>query len=341
MRHAWIILLLSCMLPSPALAQTQPLNLMPLPANVQVGTGQLLITQSFSVVLTRTKNSRLEGAVQRFRDEVSRRTGMPLTGEIADPARATLVVQVEHAGKAIPQLGEDESYNLDINPTSAKLTAATDLGAMHGLQTFLQLIATTADGFAVPSITVEDKPRFPWRGLMMDVSRHFIPLDVIKRNLDGMAAVKMNVFHWHLSDDQGFRVESKTFPKLQELGSDGLNFTQDQIRDLIAYAGGRGIRVVPEFDIPGHSTAWFVEYPNLASAPGPYKIERTWGVHDPAIDPTREETYKFLDKFIGEMTKLFPDQYFHIGGDEVNGKQWSSNPKIQQFMRAHGLKTNN
>jgi len=155
-----------------------------------------------------------------------------------------------------------------------------------------------------------------------------------------MAAVKLNVFHWHLSENQGFRVESKTFPKLHEMGSDGLYYTQSEVRELIAYARERGIRVVPEFDMPGHSTAWFVGYPELASAPGPYEIERKWGVFDPAMDPTREETYKFLDKFIGEMTGLFPDQFFHIGGDEVNGKQWDANPKIQQFMRAHGLKDN-
>ena len=113
-----------------------------------------------------------------------------------------------------------------------------------------------------------------------------------------------------------------------------------EVRDLIAYAHDRGIRVVPEFDMPGHSTAWFVGYPELASAPGPYQIERKWGVFDPAMDPTQERTYKFLDTFIGEMARLFPDQYFHIGGDEVNGKQWDANPNIQAFMRAHGMKNN-
>jgi hexosaminidase len=124
------------------------------------------------------------------------------------------------------------------------------------------------------------------------------------------------------------------------MGSDDLYYTQDEVRDLIAYARERGIRVVPEFDMPGHSTAWFVGYPELASGPGPYEIERKWGVFDPAMDPTEERTYKFLDVFIGEMAALFPDQYFHIGGDEVNGKEWDANPKIQAFMRAHGFKTN-
>jgi len=211
---------------------------------------------------------------------------------------------------------------------------------MRGLQTFLQLVHITSQGFSVPAVAIQDKPRFAWRGLMIDSGRHFMPVEVIKRNLDGMAAVKLNVFHWHLSENQGFRVESRRLPKLQEMGSDGLYYTQEQIREIISYARDRGIRVVPEFDMPGHSTAWFVGYPDLASGPGPYSIERKWGVFDPAMDPTRESTYKFLDKFIEEMAKLFPDQFFHIGGDEVNGKQWDANPKIQQYMRAHSLKNN-
>ena len=118
------------------------------------------------------------------------------------------------------------------------------------------------------------------------------------------------------------------------MGSDGLYYTQEEIRDLIGYARDRGIRVVPEFDMPGHSTAWFVGTPNWQAGPGPYSIERQWGMFDPAMDPTEETTYKFLDGFIGEMAELFPDEYFHIGGDEVNGKQWDGNPKIQAFMHA-------
>jgi hexosaminidase len=211
---------------------------------------------------------------------------------------------------------------------------------MHGLQTFLQLVDVSPGGFAAPAVTIHDQPRFPWRGLMIDSARHFIPLEVIRRNIDGMEAVKMNVFHWHLSENQGFRVESKRFPKLHELGSDALYYTQDEIRDLIAYARDRGIRVVPEFDMPGHSTAWFVGHPELASGKGPYEIERKWGVFDPAMDPTNEKVYKFLDDLIGELAKIFPDHYFHIGGDEVNGKEWAANPKIQAFMKAHGIKNN-
>jgi len=316
------------------------INLMPVPASFRVGTGQLLIDQTFSVALTGEKGTLLQRVIQNFVGDLSRKTGMRFDTKPGDRARATLVIRTEHASKEVQELGEDESYNLEVSPADAQLSAPTTLGILHGLQTFLQLVETTGGGFAVPVITIQDKPRFAWRGLMIDVSRHFIPLGVLKRNLDGMAAAKLNVFHWHLSDNQGFRVESKKFPKLHELGSDGLYYTQDEVRELIAYARERGIRVVPEFDMPGHSTAWFVGYPELASAPGPYEIERKWGVFDPAMDPTQDKTYKFLNEFIGEMAELFPDQYFHIGGDEVNGKQWDANPKIQEFMRKHEIKSN-
>jgi hexosaminidase len=132
-------------------------------------------------------------------------------------------------------------------------------------------------------------------------------------------------------------MESKAFPKLAGMGSDGLFYTQEQAREIVAYARDRGIRVVPEFDMPGHTSAWFVGYPDLASAPGPFHIEREFGVFDPVIDPTRESTYKFLDTFIGEMAAIFPDNFMHIGGDENNGVQWKANPRIQTFMREHNL----
>jgi hexosaminidase len=320
----------------------QSLSLMPMPAQAQLGNGRLLINPSFTVAVTGHKEPRLDRALELFLTQLRRQTGMPpIDMKVTDAASATLVIQCEGGTKEVQELGEDESYRLEVVSTGARLSAPTTLGVMRGLQTFLQLVQTTGDGFAVPAISINDSPRFPWRGLMIDVGRHFIPLDILKRNLDGMAAVKLNVFHWHLSENQGFRVESRKFPRLTAMGSDGLYYTQSEVRELIAYARERGIRVVPEFDMPGHSTAWFLGYPELASAPGPYDIERKWGVFDPAMDPTREETYKFLDAFIGEMAGLFPDQFFHIGGDEVNGKQWDANPKIQAFMHAHSLKDNN
>src|SRR6202158_5845215 len=334
--------LVLCILLSPTMtaAQQPALSLIPIPANIQAGSGSLRVDSSFTVALAGHSESRLDRAAERFLRQLALQTAIPLSPKPSKDSKATLLIQTEHASKEIQEVGEDESYVLEVSPTGAKLTAPTSLGTMHGLQTFLQLVNVSPDGFAVPAVTIHDQPRFPWRGLMIDSARHFIPLDVIKRNLDGMEAVKMNVFHWHLSENQGFRVESRKFPKLHELGSDGLYYTQDEIRDVISYARDRGIRVVPEFDMPGHSTAWFVGHPELASGKGPYEIERKWGVFDPAMDPTNEKVYKFLDDLIGEIAKIFPDHYFYIGGDAGDGKEWNANPKIQEFKKSHNLATN-
>src|SRR5215475_8913161 len=326
---------------SPICSQsTSDLNVMPLPAKVQPGTGTLKIDGSFSVALAGYQEPRLERARKRFLVHLGHQTGLVFAHSATDAAKAALVVTTDQASKPVQEPGEDESYTLDITSTGAKIHAGNPLGSLHGLQTFLQLVSITSDGFGVPVISIQDQARFVWRGLLIDSARHFIPLPIIKRNLDGLEAVKMNVFHWHLSDNEGFRVESKKFPKLQQVGSDGQFYTQEEIRELIEYARDRGIRIVPEFDMPGHSTAWFVGYPELGSGPGPYDLERKFGVFDPAMNPTSEQTYKFLNTFIAEMAKLFPDPYFHIGGDEVNGKEWDTNPKVQDFMKSHNLKNN-
>ena len=312
---------------------------MPLPASATPGQGEFVIDGQFGVAFDGFTEPRLNRARERFLDTLTRETGMPFSRVGVDDT-AHFKVHTGGPSKVIQQLGEDESYQLTVSPDGVRLTAASPLGVMHGLQTFLQLVRETPHGFTVPAVTIDDKPRFPWRGLMIDVGRHFIPIPVIERNLDAMEAVKLNVFHWHLSDDQGFRVESKVFPLLQKKSSDGLYYTQDQVRQVIEYARDRGIRVIPEFDMPAHATAWFAAYPQLASGKGPYQIARQWGVLDPAMDPTRDSTYQFLNLLIGEMAGLFPDAYFHVGGDECNGKEWDANATIQEFKKKHNLKDN-
>ena len=167
---------------------------------------------------------------------------------------------------------------------------------------------------------------------MIDVCRHWIPKKIILQNLDAMAAAKMNVLHLHLTEYQGFRVESKIYPKLHELGSNGDYYTQKDIQQIVKYARDRGIRVIPEFDLPGHSTSFLVGYPELAAAPGPYQLDTLYGILPPVLDPTKESVYDFLDAFLGEMATLFPDKYVHIGGDEVNTQDWENNPSITAFM---------
>lgn len=318
-----------------AAAHAAPPNLMPLPAKWSAAPGGLAIDSRFRAAATGYTDARLEHALARFVARISRQTGVAITG--APGGRTALTVECRERGPEYPTVGEDEAYRLDISADGARLQAATVTGALRGLETFAQSIAPGAEGFAAAALHIEDRPRFPWRGLMLDVSRHWMPVEVVERNLDAMAAVKLNVFHWHLSDDQGFRVESTRHPRLQQFGSDGNFYTQAQIRGVVEYARERGIRVIPEFDMPGHATSWLVGYPEVASAPGPFRIERAWGIFQPTLDPTREETYAFLDDFIGEMAALFPDPYFHIGGDEVEETEWKESAAIQAFERVHNL----
>jgi hexosaminidase len=317
-------------------------GLMPIPESVAVQPGRFRVDENLAIAGQGPANPRAFRAAARFMTRLAGRTGLFLKQDyLVDQSAvntAPVVYKYASIGNLLPH--EDESYVLTVKPEGVVLEAATDLGVLRGFETLLQLLDADEAGYYLPCVEIRDRPRFTWRGLLIDVGRHFQPVEVIKRNLDGMAAVKLNVFHWHLTEDQGFRVESKAFPKLHQLGSDGLFYTQDQIRDIVAYAADRGIRVMPEFDIPGHSTSWLVAYPEFASAPGPYEIERHFGVFGPAFNPTDERIYAFFDKFFKEMAGLFPDPYLHIGGDEVNPDQWDANKAIQAYMKKNGLSGN-
>ncbi|MCX6567990.1 MAG: family 20 glycosylhydrolase [Candidatus Aminicenantes bacterium] len=324
------------------------LTLMPVPASLTVRDGRFRVDENLTISQTSAGDpkgvvtNRAFRAAARFMSRLAGRTGLFLKQDFLAAQTPSAEGGIRYAyarpGALLPK--EDESYTLTVDPDRVKLDAKTDIGVLRGLETLLQLLSSDETGYYFPCVAIADQPRFTWRGLLIDVGRHFHPVDVIKRNLDGMAAVKMNVLHWHLSEDQGFRVESKVFPKLHQLGSDGMFYTQAQIRDVIEYAAERGIRVMPEFDIPGHSTSWFVAYPEFSSAPGSYGIERKFGVFGPAFNPADERIYPFFDAFFKEMSALFPDPYLHIGGDEVEGHQWEANPAIQAFKKRNGLADN-
>ncbi|HZD78397.1 MAG TPA: family 20 glycosylhydrolase [Acidobacteriaceae bacterium] len=322
-------------------ASTTDLGLMPLPSHLEAGTGSFTLRPGTHVAYTHFHNARLEAGVIRVMERLQFESGVPLphvpSTVAGDVSSAGIVIDVAGAGGAVQSEDEDESYSLTVTPQLVTLKAATVVGAFHGMETLLQLVQLKENAATIPVVSIEDTPRFQWRGLMIDVSRHFEPVNQIERTLDGMAMVKLNVFHWHLSDDQGFRAESKLYPKLTGLGSNGEFYTQEQMREVVAYARARGIRVVPEFDIPGHTVSWMVAYPQLGSSKGPFHLPDVAGIHDEALDPTREGTYVFLNRVIGEMTKIFPDAYFHIGGDEVNGQVWTSNPRIARFMKRKGF----
>ena len=323
-----------------AMAQIQfQNNLMPQPVEMSIGSGGLYLDSTFAVEVKGVSDARLTDAIDRAVRRIEMATGLRHAGRgIAGTTR--LVVKIDHPSAPVQSINEDESYSLNVTSSSAEIDATTELGAMHGLETLIQLVQPSGSGYVIPAVTIHDAPRFRWRGLMIDCGRHFEPVAVIKRNLDGMAAVKLNVFHWHLTEDQGFRMQSRIYPGLTAKGSDGLFYTQQDAKEIVAYARARGIRVVPEFEMPGHSTAWIVAYPELASGTTPAEIRREFGVSPYAIDPTRDTTYIFIDHFLTEMADIFPDAYVHIGGDETPAPDWKTNPRILAFMKAHNLKDN-
>jgi len=316
-------------------ADRASIQLMPLPAKLSLSKGSLQITTNFGYKFKNDPSEKLQSAIDRFYKKASLKTGIVYTNQ------SDIMLFIDHAQKesTLPQLHDDETYQINVSDSKINLKSASETGIIYGLESLLQLLDQREGNWVLPEVKIEDHPRYPWRGLMIDVSRHWIPKDVILRNLDAMGALKMNVLHWHLTDYQGFRVESKVFPKLHQMGSEGNYYTQEDIKEVVGYAADRGIRVIPEFDVPGHSTGWLVGYPELGSAPGPYKVDTiALGVFRPVMDVTNPKLYTFLDSFIGEMTMLFPDEYFHIGGDEIVAKDWEENENIQAFMVSNDLK---
>ncbi|PWB23518.1 beta-N-acetylhexosaminidase [Flavobacterium sp. HTF] len=357
MKYLFVLLLAG--ITSNAQIQKEQLNLMPWPQSVVLNDGNFTLSKNFKVNITGNPNSRIFGGVTRFLRRLDGRTGIffeqGFIAKLNEVPTAELQINCTKSGKI--GLYEDESYHLDIKQNKITINATSDLGALHGLETLLQMLQNNSTSFYFPNSTISDFPRFTWRGLMIDASRHFQPVDVIKRNIDALAATKMNVFHWHLVDDQGWRIEMKKHPKLIELASDGLYYTQEEIKNIVKYADERGILIVPEIDVPGHGSAILTAYPEIGSkvmtinggtqekniqgtAIATYGVERNAGIFSPTLDPSNPKTYQLLSEFFDEVCPLFPGSYFHIGGDENEGKDWDANPKIQEFKKKHNLATN-
>jgi hexosaminidase len=359
MRFIFIALLLFTGILSASAQGADSLYLMPRPQSVQLQNGRFIFSNQFTVGISGPESTKLNAAVNRFYVQAQKRTGIFFPQEYITAADNKTGAQLSiHFDKVVPpQVGMDESYKLTVSTQKISLTANTDIGALLGLETLYQLIMPYNGGYYCPAVEIADNPRFKWRGLMVDVARHFTTMEVLKRNIDAMAIVKMNVLHLHLSDDEGFRIESKVYPLLQQKGSNGMYYTQAQIKELVTYAHDRGIIIVPEFDLPGHSTSLLAAYPMLASYPANYKPARRFKLDTiknlnlmsvmkminemptPTVDPTKETTYIFFDNFFKEMSGLFPDGYLHIGADENNGVAWKQNPAIVSFMKAKGIKT--
>lgn len=225
----------------------------------------------------------------------------------------------------LPRLGDDESFRLRLAADVVRVQAATPAGVSHGLHALSQLwqAAREAGLAALPALQIDDAPRHPWRGLLLDVARREIPFDALLRLLDGMAAARLNVLHWHLTDDQAWRLESRVEPRLHELGSGGFFYTLAQARRLVDEAAQRGIRVLPELDLPGHCWALGLARPDLVCAPAPHAPQRGYGVFDAAVDPEADALYAWLDGLLAEWAEVFPDEFVHLGGDELAPAAWA------------------
>ncbi|WP_337966493.1 family 20 glycosylhydrolase [uncultured Flavobacterium sp.] len=355
----YLLVLLLAGVTSSAQIQKEQLNLMPWPQSVVLNDGNFALDKNFKVNITGNPSPRIFGGVTRFLRRLDGRTGIffqqGFITKLNEVPTAELQINCTKSGKI--GLYEDESYHLDIKKNQITINATSDLGALHGLETLLQMLQNNNNSFYFPISQISDFPRFTWRGLMIDVARHFQPIDVVKRNIDGLAAMKMNVFHWHLVDDQGWRIEMKKHKKLIDVASDGMYYTQEEIKNIVKYADERGILVVPEIDVPGHGSAILTAYPEIGSkvitltggtsekniqgtAIATYGIERNAGIFSPTLDPSNPKTYQLLSEIFDEVCPLFPGAYFHIGGDENEGKDWDANPKIQEFMKKNKLANN-
>ena len=341
----YILILLFIPFLTIAQIKKEQLDLMPWPHYINLTDGVFALTKNFKVNITGNPNPRIFVGATNFLRRLDGRTGLFLEQAFITKnnefPEAELQINCVQNGKV--ELNEDESYSLSISFNKIMINATSDLGALHGLETLLQLLQNTSTSYYFPMVEITDSPRFTWRGLMIDAARHFQPVDVIKRNLDAMASMKMNVFHWHLADDQGWRVEIKKYPKLTELASDGYYYTQEEIKSVVKYAGQRGILVIPEIDVPGHASALLSVFPEIGSKVSnevTYTVGRRSGIYTPTLDPTNPKTYQLLSEIFDEVCPLFPGKYFHIGGDENQGKEWDANLKIQKFKKINGFASN-
>ena len=340
--------------PAPASA----FSVVPLPASLTPMPGALRVADLTTVAVSDAGDAELHALASNAVRTIAADAGLTLTVAEAPATTArpgTLLLRLDPAASSNP-----ESYRLDVTPASVTIAAPAHAGLFYGLQTLRQLLpADAADAGTdrtVPAMRIVDAPRFRYRGMHLDVGRHFFPVEFVKRYIDLMAMYKMNTFHWHLTEDQGWRIEIKKYPRLTEVGScrketileknfdpyvgDGTPYcgyyTQDQIREIVAYAAERYVTVMPEIEMPGHSVAALAAYPELACTDGPFEVYTKWGVTEDIYCPT-EKTFAFLEDVLTEVMDLFPSTYIHIGGDEAPKARWKESDSAQAVMRREGL----
>ena len=328
------------------LADAAPLSLIPLPAQLQRAEGSFSVDDGTPIIVP-PHDKAAQASAHYLAELVARTRGLHLAIKEGGGA-ANHAIVFQHSPKAL----HAEGYTLDVTPQGIRIQAHDDAGLFYGAVTLYQLLTSQAGVVPVPALHINDWPRFAWRGVMLDSSRHFQSVDEVKALLDQMAQHKLNVFHWHLTDDQGWRIEIKRYPELTRIGAwrtppdaghDGEPqryggfYTQDQIRDVVAYAAARHITIVPEIDMPGHAQAAVASYPDIGVTGKRPPVSVEWGVN-PYLYNVDDASFQFIDNVLDEVLALFPSHYIHVGGDEAIKDQWQASPAIQAKIRALHLK---
>ena len=362
MKKSIIVLFLSVFLLS-ACHKNDPAEvvIIPQPLSIEVGDSEFKLYKN--TVIAYEENDELEQQAIYFADLIFNTFGLKLKTSTLSKVKSSNMIVLK-LNQVPDDLGQ-EGYKLSIEENKVVISSNSPQGTFYGLQSLYQVFLSsklTIDHdkmqVLIPSLNISDQPRFPYRGMHLDVCRHMFPVEFIKKYIDLLAFYKFNTFHWHLTEDQGWRIEIKKYPKLTEVGSlrmetlighggskpfnyDGKPYggyyTQDEVRDIVAYAGKRQITIIPEIEMPGHSLAALASYPKLGCTGGPYEVATRWGVFED-IYCTKEETFEFLENVLLEVMELFPSTYIHIGGDEAPKARWKECNTCQSVIEKEGLK---
>lgn len=331
-------------------------DVVPVPMKLVPRSGEFQIDSKTRILIADTASTALRSLADLLALSIRAASGLPLPIAPLTPSQAAsnaIVIRLESS--ASPSPAEDEGYHLIVDSNGAALAAATPAGVIDGIATFRQLLPV--DGLRIPAVEITDAPRFRYRGILLDVARYYFPPEFLTKLVDVMALYKFNTLQLHLTDDQGWRVEIKKYPKLTQVGAwrketilgqhfnpyvgdgkpHGGFYTQEQLRDLVAYAAARHVTIVPEIEMPGHAGAALAAYPELSCTGGPFEVSPVWGVHEDIFCPS-EKTFAFLEDVLTEVMQLFPSEYIHVGGDEVPKTRWKASPVAQDLIRREGLK---
>ncbi len=345
------LLLSVVMIACAAIVSAQTAGIIPRPSQMTLNNGTCII-KTGDVIRFDESNASLKNIAGQLTEFLTKNYGINLT----ENGKGNEVINL----KLVKSLAVGkEGYVLAVNQKGISITATQAAGIFYGVQSLKQMMPVQVENqqVAVAFAEVKDEPRFEWRGLHLDVGRHYFPVSFIKKYIDYMAMYKLNTFHWHLTEDQGWRIEIKKYPGLTEISHyrdetvvghasrskeyDGRGYggfyTQDQVKEIVNYAADRFITIVPEIEMPGHSSAVLAAYPNLGCTGGPYKVQTTWGVFNDVFCAGKEETFAFLQDVLDEVCELFPSKYIHIGGDECPKAEWKKCPDCQKRIKEEGL----